>query len=45
MAFTLLAVSAIAAIAGVALAWMVYGRDRRCEAASIGVARNPLTSC
>jgi NADH-quinone oxidoreductase subunit L len=41
VAFTLLVLSAIVAIAGVALAWMVYGRTP-VRAASIGVARNPL---
>ena len=33
--------SAVVAIAGVALAWMVYGRTP-VRAASIGVSRNPL---
>ena len=41
VAFTLLVLSALVAIAGVALAWMVYGRTP-VRAASIGVARNPL---
>ena len=41
VAFTLLVLSAVVAIAGVALAWMVYGRTP-VRAASIGVARNPL---
>ena len=41
LAFTLLVLSALVAIAGVALAWFVYGRTP-VRAASIGVARNPL---
>ena len=41
VAFSLLVLSAVVAIAGVALAWMVYGRIP-VRAASIGVARNPL---
>jgi NADH-quinone oxidoreductase subunit L len=41
VAFTLLVLSALVAIAGVALAWFVYGRVP-VRAASIGVARNPL---
>ncbi len=41
VAFSLLVLSALVAIAGVALAWMVYGRTP-VRAASIGVARNPL---
>jgi len=41
VAFSLLVLSALVAIAGVALAWMVYGRIP-VRAASIGVARNPL---
>jgi NADH-quinone oxidoreductase subunit L len=41
VAFGLLVLSALVAIAGVALAWMVYGRTP-VRAASIGVARNPL---
>jgi len=41
VAFSLLVLSALVAIAGVALAWMVYGRSP-VRAASIGVARNPL---
>jgi NADH-quinone oxidoreductase subunit L len=41
IAFTLLLLSAVVAIAGVALAWYVYGRSP-VRAASIGVARNPL---
>jgi len=41
VAFSLLVLSAVVAIAGVALAWMVYGRTP-VRAASIGVARNPL---
>jgi NADH-quinone oxidoreductase subunit L len=41
IAFTLLLLSALVAIAGVALAWYVYGRSP-VRAASIGVARNPL---
>jgi NADH-quinone oxidoreductase subunit L len=41
VAFSLLVLSAIVAIAGVALAWAVYGRTP-VRAASIGVARNPL---
>jgi len=39
--FALLVLSALVAIAGVALAWLVYGRTAA-RAASIGVARNPL---
>jgi NADH-quinone oxidoreductase subunit L len=41
VAFSLLVLSAVVAIAGVALAWVVYGRSP-VRAASIGVARNPL---
>ncbi len=41
VAFSLLVLSAIVAIAGVALAWFVYGRVP-VRAASVGVARNPL---
>ncbi len=41
VAFSLLVLSALVAIAGVALAWFVYGRTP-VRAASIGVARNPL---
>ena len=41
VAFSLLVLSALVAIAGVALAWMVYGRTP-VRAASIGVARNPV---
>jgi NADH-quinone oxidoreductase subunit L len=41
VAFSLLVLSAFVAIAGVALAWAVYGRIP-VRAASIGVARNPL---
>ena len=41
VAFSLLVLSALVAIAGVALAWMIYGRTP-VRAASIGVARNPL---
>jgi NADH-quinone oxidoreductase subunit L len=41
IAFTLLLLSALIAIAGVALAWYVYGRSP-VRAASIGVPRNPL---
>ena len=41
VAFSLLVLSALVAISGVALAWMVYGRTP-VRAASIGVARNPL---
>jgi NADH-quinone oxidoreductase subunit L len=41
VAFSLLVLSALVAIAGVALAWAVYGRTP-VRAASIGVARNPL---
>jgi NADH-quinone oxidoreductase subunit L len=41
IAFTLLLLSAVIAIAGVALAWYVYGRSP-VRAASIGMARNPL---
>jgi NADH-quinone oxidoreductase subunit L len=41
IAFSLLLLSAVVAIAGVALAWYVYGRSP-VRAASIGVARNPL---
>jgi NADH-quinone oxidoreductase subunit L len=41
IAFTLLLLSAVVAIAGVALAWYVYGRSP-VRAASIGVARNPV---
>jgi NADH-quinone oxidoreductase subunit L len=41
IAFTLLLLSAVIAIAGVALAWYVYGRSP-VRAASIGVPRNPL---
>jgi len=39
--FALLVLSALVAIAGVALAWMVYGRSAA-RAAAIGVPRNPL---
>ena len=41
VAFSLLVLSALVAIAGVALAWMIYGRTP-VRAASIGVARNPV---
>jgi NADH-quinone oxidoreductase subunit L len=41
IAFTLLLLSAVIAIAGVALAWYVYARAP-VRAASIGVPRNPL---
>ena len=41
IAFTLLLLSAVVAIAGVTLAWYVYGRSP-VRAASIGVPRNPL---
>jgi NADH-quinone oxidoreductase subunit L len=41
IAFTLLLLSAVIAIAGVALAWYVYGRSP-VRAASIGAPRNPL---
>ena len=41
VAFSLLVLSAVVAIAGVALAWLVYGRSPA-RAASIGVARNPV---
>ncbi|HUM14136.1 MAG TPA: NADH-quinone oxidoreductase subunit L [Candidatus Nitrosotalea sp.] len=41
VAFSLLVLSAVVAISGVALAWLVYGRSP-VRAASIGVARNPL---
>ena len=41
VAFSLLVLSAVVAISGVALAWFVYGRSP-VRAASIGVARNPL---
>jgi NADH-quinone oxidoreductase subunit L len=41
VAFSLLVLSAVVAIAGVALAWFVYGRAP-VRAASIGVARNPV---
>jgi NADH-quinone oxidoreductase subunit L len=41
IAFTLLLLSAVIAIAGVALAWYVYGRSP-VRTASIGIARNPL---
>ena len=41
VAFSLLILSALVAIAGVALAWIVYGRSP-VRAGSIGVARNPL---
>jgi NADH-quinone oxidoreductase subunit L len=41
IAFTLLLVSAVIAIAGVALAWFAYGRSP-VRAASIGVPRNPV---
>jgi NADH-quinone oxidoreductase subunit L len=41
IAFTLLLVSAVVAIAGVALAWSIYGRSP-VRAASVGVARNPV---
>jgi NADH-quinone oxidoreductase subunit L len=39
--FSLLVLSALVAIAGMALAWAVYGRTAA-RAASIGVARNPV---
>jgi NADH-quinone oxidoreductase subunit L len=41
IAFTLLLVSAVIAIAGVALAWFAYGRSP-VRPASIGVPRNPV---
>jgi NADH-quinone oxidoreductase subunit L len=41
IAFLLLLLSAVVAIAGVGLAWMVYGRSP-VRAATVGVARNPL---
>jgi NADH-quinone oxidoreductase subunit L len=41
IAFTLLLLSAVVAVAGVALAWYAYGRAP-VRAAAIGVARNPL---
>ena len=41
VAFSLLVLSAVVAIAGMALAWLVYGRSPA-RAASIGVARNPV---
>ena len=41
VAFSLLVLSALVAIAGVGLAWTVYGRTP-VRAASIGVARNPV---
>jgi NADH-quinone oxidoreductase subunit L len=41
VAFSLLVLSAVVAIAGVALAWFVYGRSPA-RAASVGVARNPI---
>ena len=41
IAFTLLLLSAVVAIAGVTLAWYVYGRSP-VRAGSIGVPRNPL---
>ncbi|HSB41430.1 MAG TPA: NADH-quinone oxidoreductase subunit L [Methylomirabilota bacterium] len=41
IAFTLLLLSAVVAIAGVALAWYAYGRAP-VRAAAIGVARNPV---
>ena len=41
IAFTLLLLSAVIAIAGVALAWYVYARSP-VRAASIGIPRNPL---
>ncbi len=41
VAFSLLVLSAVVAIAGVGLAWAVYGRVP-VRAASVGVARNPL---
>jgi NADH-quinone oxidoreductase subunit L len=41
IAFLLLLLSAVVAIAGVGLAWMVYGRSS-VRAATVGVARNPL---
>jgi NADH-quinone oxidoreductase subunit L len=41
VAFSLLVLSSVVAIAGVALAWVVYGRTPA-RAASIGVARNPV---
>jgi NADH-quinone oxidoreductase subunit L len=41
IAFSLLVLSAVVAIAGVALAWIVYGRAP-VQAAAVGVARNPV---
>jgi NADH-quinone oxidoreductase subunit L len=41
IAFTLLLLSAVVAVAGVALAWYAYGRAP-VRVAAIGVARNPL---
>jgi NADH-quinone oxidoreductase subunit L len=41
IAFTLLLLSAVVAIAGVVLAWYVYGRAP-VRAASVGVPRNPV---
>jgi NADH-quinone oxidoreductase subunit L len=41
VAFSLLVLSAVVAIAGVALAWIVYGRAP-VQAAAVGVARNPV---
>jgi NADH-quinone oxidoreductase subunit L len=41
IAFSLLVLSALVAIAGVVLAWMVYGRTP-VRAESVGVPRNPL---
>jgi NADH-quinone oxidoreductase subunit L len=41
VAFSLLVLSALVAISGVAVAWLVYGRSPA-RAASIGVARNPI---
>jgi NADH-quinone oxidoreductase subunit L len=41
VAFSLLVLSAVVAIAGVALAWLVYGRSPA-RVASVGVARNPI---
>ncbi|HME97764.1 MAG TPA: NADH-quinone oxidoreductase subunit L [Methylomirabilota bacterium] len=41
VAFSLLVLSALVAISGVAVAWLVYGRSPA-RATSIGVARNPV---
>ncbi|HKA62279.1 MAG TPA: NADH-quinone oxidoreductase subunit L, partial [Methylomirabilota bacterium] len=41
VAFSLLVLSAVVAIAGVALAWFVYGRSPA-RVAAVGVARNPI---